>query len=59
MTIRSKALQQRHALAQRRLEVDLSAHGALGDRGDMGLEPGEVRQLVDTFLADHGRIHVG
>ena len=53
------ALQQRDALAQRRLELDLAAHGAFGDRCDMGLQPGKIRQLVDAFLADHGGIHVG
>jgi hypothetical protein len=25
----------------------------------MGLEAGEVGQLVDAFLSDHGQIHVG
>ena len=54
-----KALQQRDALAQRRLELDLAAHRALGDRGDMGLQPDEIGEFVDAFLADHGGIHVG
>ena len=54
-----QALQQRNALAQRRLELDLAAHGAFGDRGDMRLQPGEIGELVDAFLADHGGIHVG
>jgi hypothetical protein len=54
-----QALQQRDALAQRRLELDLAAHRAFGDPGDMRLEAGEVRQFVDAFLADHGGIHVG
>ena len=52
-------LQQRHAFAQRRLERDFAAHGALCDGGDMGLEARKVRQFVDAFLADHGGIHVG
>ena len=52
-------LQQRDALAQRRLELDLAAHGAFGDGGDMRLQPGKIGQLVDAFLADHGGIHVG
>ena len=51
--------EQRDALAQRRLESDLAAHGAFGDRGDVGLLADEIRQLVDAFLADHGGIHVG
>ncbi len=25
----------------------------------MGFQAGEIRQLVDAFLADHGGIHVG
>ena len=52
------ALQQRDALAQRRLELDLAAHRALGDFSDMVLQPGEIREFVDAFLADHGGIHV-
>ena len=54
-----QALQQRHALAQRRFELDLAAHRAFGNGGDMRLQAGEVGQLVDAFLADHGGIHVG
>ena len=53
------ALQQRHTLAQCRLELDLAAHRALGDFSDMVLQPREIRELVDAFLADHGGIHVG
>ncbi len=53
------ALQQGDALAQSRLEIDLAAHGALGDRGNMLLQAHEGGELVDAFLADHGRIHVG
>ena len=34
-TLTEQALQQRDALAQRRLELDLAAHRALGDLGDM------------------------
>jgi len=52
-------LQQRDALAQRRLERDLAAHRAFGDFCDMILQPGEIGQFVDAFLADHGGIHVG
>ena len=58
-TLTGISLQQRHALAQRRLELDLAAHRAFGDGGDMGLQPGKIGQLVDAFLADHGGIHVG
>ena len=52
-------LQQRDALAQRRLELDFAAHRAFGDGGDMRLQAGEIGQFVDAFLADHGGIHVG
>ena len=52
-------LQQRDALAQRRLEFDLAAHRAFGDGGDMRLQAGEIGQFVDALLADHGGIHVG
>ncbi len=54
-----QTLEQRDALAQRRLELDLAAHRPFGDLGDMRLQPGEVGQFVDAFLADHGGIHVG
>ena len=54
-----QALQQRDALAQRRLEFDFAAHRALGNGGDMRLQAGEIRQFVDAFLPDHGGIHVG
>ncbi len=57
--IGGEALQQGHALAQRRLEGDLAAHGALGDGRDMLLQADEVGELVDAFLADHGGVHVG
>ena len=53
------AFQQGDAFAQRRLEIDLATHGAFGDGGDMLLEPDDGGQLVDAFLADHRRIHVG
>jgi len=52
-------LQQGDTLAQSRFEIDLAAHGALGDGGDMLLQADEGGELVDAFLADHGRIHVG
>ena len=52
-------LEQRDALAQRRFELDLAAHRAFGDGGDMRLQAGEIGQFVDAFLADHGGIHVG
>ncbi len=54
-----QAGEQRDPLAQRRLELDLAAHGALGDRRDLRLQAGEVGELVKAFLTDDGRIHVG
>ena len=54
-----QALQQADALAQRGLELDLAAHGAFGDRGDLLLQAEFGGELVDAFLADHGGIHVG
>ena len=53
-----EAAQQRDALPQGGFELDLAAHGALGNRRDLLLETDEIGQLVDTFLADHGGIHV-
>ncbi len=46
-------------LRQRLGKRQFAAHGAFGDVGDLGLQSGEVRQLVDAFLPDHGRVHVG
>ena len=54
-----QALQQFDAGAQRRLEIEFAIHGARGDRGDLVLDADGVGQLVDAFLLDHGRIHVG
>jgi tRNA dimethylallyltransferase len=56
---RRQAGEQRDALAQRRLERDLAPHRALGDRGDAIPHAGICRELVDAFLADQRRIHVG
>ena len=52
-------LQKRHPLALRVLEVDLPAHRPLRDRRDPLADAGHVRQLVDAFLLDQGRVHVG
>ncbi len=54
-----QTLQQRHALGQRRLEIQLSVHRAGGDGGDMRADARLGGQFVDAFLPDHGRIHVG
>ncbi len=54
-----QAREQADAPAQGRLEGDVAAHRLLGDRGHMLADPGEGGELVDAFLADQGRIHVG
>ena len=54
-----EALEKSHTLAQRRFEGDFAAHGAFGDRGDLGPLADFGGEFVDTFLTDHGRIHVG
>ncbi len=54
-----EALKKSDTLAQRRFEGDLAAHRAFGDRRDMGPLADFSGEFVDTFLADHGRIHVG
>ena len=59
MTDDRQALEQGDALDQRRLEGDLAVHGARGDGRDLVLEADFGGKLVDAFLADHGRIHVG
>ena len=53
------AFQQSDALAQGRFELDLAAHRAFGDFCDMLLQTDDGGELVDAFLADHRRIHVG
>jgi hypothetical protein len=54
-----EARQHADAFAQGALEVELAPHGAFGDRGDLWLQAGEVRELVQAFDRDRGRIHVG
>ena len=51
--------EQRNALAQRALELDLAPHGARRDGGDLLAQPGEVGDLVDQLLADDRALHVG
>jgi hypothetical protein len=53
-----KVLEQGDAFAQSGLEGYFAAHGAFRYCGDMGLHADEIGELVDAFLADHGRIHV-
>ena len=44
-----EALQHRHAFAERGLEVELAIHGTGGDGGDLLLQAGKVRQLVQRL----------
>ena len=61
---RRQALEQRHALAQRRLERDLAAHRPLGDRGDLRLQPDESASssmhswpiMVESMSATNSRL---
>ncbi len=52
-------LDQTDAVAQRLLEIQFTIHGAGGDFGDLRFDPHGIGQLVDAFLLDHGRIHIG
>ena len=51
-------LQQGHTFAQRRLERDFATHRAFGDGGDLRLQAHHVRDFVQAFDRDDGRIHV-
>ena len=53
------SLEKRHPFAERRLEGNLAAHRPLGNRPDMVAEADHRGELVDAFLADDGRIHIG
>ena len=52
-------VEQSNTLLEGSGEIQFAMHRPLGDFGDLRLEPGIVGELVDAFLADHGRIHVG
>lgn len=54
-----QALEQRDPLDQGWFEFDLAAHGAFGDGGDEGLLADKISHLINAFLPDHGRIHIG
>ncbi len=51
--------EQPDPLAQGGFEVDLAAHGPIGDRGHPVAQTRHVGELVERLLADDGRIHVG
>ncbi len=53
------APQQADALAQGGLEIEFTAHGPLGEHGDLGLDAFQIRHLVQAFLANYGGIHIG
>lgn len=53
-----QAFEQRDPLAQGGFKGDFAPHGALCDRRYMRLEPDEIGEFVNAFLADHGGIHV-
>ena len=52
------ALEQRDPLAQRLLEVDLAAHGPLGDLGDLGLAARVGGDHLDDLALDEGGVDV-
>ena len=54
-----QAFQQRHSLLERSGEIQFALHGAFRDLRHRGLNAGIVCQFVDTFLPDHGGVHVG
>ena len=54
-----ETLQERDALAQGALEVDLAGHGARGDGGDAVADAGELCQLVQRLADDDRAVHVG
>ena len=49
--VRAEAPEQRHALLQGRLEIELAAHGALGDAGDPLAQADIARQLIQASPA--------
>ena len=51
--------EQGDTLAQRAFELQLATHCPLGNVGNAILQPCKIGQFVDTFLPDHGRVHVG
>ena len=51
--------EQRDPLAKRGLEGDLAAHRPFGDFRHLFANAGESRELVDAFLTDQRRVHVG
>ena len=52
-------LEQLHALGEGTLEIEFAAHGAGRDVPDAGPHARHLAELIDAFLLDHGRVHVG
>ena len=56
---RGSPARQRHPLVQAGREVELAAHGPLGDRGDLlGAAPACVGEQLDDLVLDQGRVDV-
>src|SRR5690606_23839424 len=53
-----QALQQAQALLEAGTEIQLAAHGPLGDFGDLLTDSGGLGQLVDHLGLDQRRVHV-
>lgn len=54
-----QSLKHGDARAERAFKLKLTAHRPFGDGGDFRAFAGDVGKLVDAFLFDDGRIHVG
>ena len=48
-----------HTLSQGAAKIELTPHRAVGDVRDLRLQPSIVSKLIEAFLPDDGRIHVG
>ena len=54
-----KTSEKRDPLTQGRLEGNLAAHGAFGNRRHMCFQADEIGKFVNAFLTNHGGIHIG
>ena len=50
--------QQLYAFGKALPELNLTAHGALGDRGDLRTHPVPTGKLIDHFHIDQRRVHI-
>ena len=53
------AAEQCHTFIQRRLEIQLAAHGAFGNRNDRLGKAGDARHVVKGFGGDDCAVHIG